>query len=290
MTTFKHAFIVIKDQHQELAPLVRAAECLGKVLSSITIYRHTELINPKNTEAWSEWQSTEIASFKAVLAKFDLLPTLDFIFTAKSFTPQEFEQSLEKSQADVVFRLNSGQRFLDGVFGSSFDQYFIADCSLPVWIVKPRRWDDSIEVLACLDVDDRSEINHKLNKDILQTSEQLGKHLKGQLHVVDCFWGEVGSMSFEVDNSGRFKQSTSVQVQHKDLIQSYIAEYALTQQSLHIIAGTPDFAIPDTASRLNAELVVIGNNADQGIMDRLFGDTAVNLVNNVDCDVLVLKP
>lgn len=290
MTMFKHALIVIEDNHQEWAALKRAAACLGKALSSITIYRQSLLVNAKNAESWSSWQDAEIASFYAVLAEFSLQPKLDCIFSATRLTPQEFDKSLELSQAEVVFRLESEQRFLTSLFGSSLDHYLVADCAVPVWIVKSRLWDDNIEVLACLDVDDESEVNHKLNVDILQKSELLAKQLQGQLHVIDCFWGEVCSMSFEVDNSGRFKRFASVQTQHQSLIQAYIGEYALAEQSLHIVAGTPDFAIPDTAARLNAELVVIGNNADQGIMDRLFGDTAVNLVNNVDCDILVIKP
>jgi nucleotide-binding universal stress UspA family protein len=290
MTMFKHAFLLIEDKHQELAVLKRAAVCLGKALTSITIYRHTRLTKPSDAVAWLAWQESETNAFKAVLADFDLDISINCLFTHKGFSPQEFDRSLNQSGADVVFSLNSEQSFLNGLFQSSHEHYFVADCAIPVWIVKLRLWDNNIEVLACLDVDDESDINHQLNTDILQISEQLAKQLMGQLHVIDCFWGEVCSMSFEVDKSGRFKRLASVKTQHQSLIQNYIGQYSLPEQSLHIVEGTPDFAIPDKASQLNAELVVIGNNADQGIMDRLFGDTAINLVNNVECDILVIKP
>jgi universal stress protein E len=205
------------------------------------------------------------------------------------FITQEFESFLQTSQPDVIFKSNTEYKFLNGIFRSKTERYFVTDCRYPVWIVKPRIWDDEIEVLCCLDIDDKSEINHKLNVDILAVSEQLARLVDGQLHVIDCFFGEVCSMSFAVEESGHFIRTTSVQGQHHALIQSYISGFTLHEQSLHVVSGTPDFAIPDTASRLQAELVVIGNNADHGIMDRLFGDTAANLVNNMSCDVLVIK-
>lgn len=290
MMSFKHVFIVIEDKHQQLAALNRAVACLGKGLLSITIYRHTRLVDPKHHEKWSMWQKAETAAYNALLAEFDAHLSVKCIFTSKHFTPSEFDESLQQCGAELVVRLHNEQGFLNGIFVSGLDHYFMADCCVPVWFVKPRQWDQAIEVLACLDIDDDGEINHQLNSVILQSAESLAQQLNGQLHVIDCFWGDVGSMSFARDNSGRFRRLTNVQGQHQALIQRYIAEYALPEQSLHIVEGTPDFAIPDTASRLHAELVVIGNNADHGVMDRLFGDTAVNLVKNVECDILVIKP
>ncbi|MDP5031456.1 MAG: universal stress protein [Paraglaciecola sp.] len=290
MPMCQHAFVIIDDNHHDLAVLRRTVACLGNTLQTIKVYRHTAQCHPKNTELWLQWQRSQIAEFTHLLAEFNLDIEVSYLFTHQHFHPEEFEQTIKQHQIDLVLKLSSGMHFFDGVFGSRLDHYFIADCSVPVWIVKSRVWDTDIEVLACLDVDDRSEINHKLNVDILKLSECMAHHLKGQLHVIDCFWGEVASMSFELDKSGRFKRTASILTHHQALLEGYVEQYALAQQSLHIVEGTPDFAIPDTAAHLNAELVVIGNNADHGILDRLFGDTAANLVNTIDCDVLVVKP
>ena len=290
MTAFKHVLVLIEDKHQDMVALNRALRCLGPELSKLTVYRQSKIHKPVNAEQEQLWQEQETSAINAHLSTGNYSFELNIVFNCCGFEVKEFSSFLKVCQPDVIFKFNTAQQFLQGMFRDKAERYFVSDCDYPVWIVKPRTWDEQVEVLCCLDIDDKSEINHKLNSNVLATSDQLARLLGGQLHVIDCFFGEVCSMSFEVESSGHFKRTTSVMEQHKQLIQTYISGLTLTEQSLHVVSGTPDFAIPDTADSLQAELVVIGNNADHGIMDRLFGDTAVNLVNNMTCDVLVLKP
>ncbi|KXI28173.1 universal stress protein [Paraglaciecola hydrolytica] len=287
---FKHAVVLIEDKHQNMAALKRALTCLGQELNKLTVYRQSKIEKSTSTQNRDEWQEQQSSAIRECFAGFNYDIELSIVFNLNGFDTQEFGRFLEANQCDVILKSNTEHKFLNGIFRGKTERYFVTDCPCPVWIVKPRLWDEDIEVLCCLDIDDKSEINHKLNVDILASGDQLARILSGQLHVIDCFFGEVCSMSFEVEKSGQFKRTTSVQGQHQELIQSYLAGLTLSEHSLHIVSGTPDFAIPDAAARLNAELVVIGNNADHGIMDRLFGDTAANLVSNMVCDVLVIKP
>ena len=290
MTALKHVLVLIEDKHQDMVALNRALRCLGATLSKLTVYRQSKIHKPVNAEQEQLWQQQETSAINAHLSTCNYSFELNIVFNSSGFDVKEFSSFLKICQPDVIFKFNTAQQFLQGIFRDKAERYFVSDCVYPVWIVKPRTWDEQVEVLCCLDIDDKSEINHKLNTNVLATSDQLARLLGGQLHVIDCFFGEVCSMSFEVESSGHFKRTTSVMEQHKQLIQTYISGLTLTEQSLHVVSGTPDFAIPDTADSLQAELVVIGNNVDHSIMDRLFGDTAVNLVNNMTCDVLVLKP
>jgi nucleotide-binding universal stress UspA family protein len=44
-----------------------------------------------------------------------------------------------------------------------------------------------------------------------------------------------------------------------------------------------------TGDQLKAELTIIGNNKDSNILDRILGDTALHLAENMPCDILILK-
>ena len=77
---------------------------------------------------------------------------------------------------------------------------------------------------------------------------------------------------------------------HAERLKLYISEYALSDDMLHFAEGMPDLALLDTAADLNAEVAVIGNNEDTNYIDKIFGDTVVELAKAMPCDLLVIKP
>ena len=59
---------------------------------------------------------------------------------------------------------------------------------------------------------------------------------------------------------------------------------------LHLIEGDPDDCIPELAMEQGIDLLVMGSVCRTGIAGFLIGNTAEEVLNQVDCSVLTLKP
>jgi hypothetical protein len=68
------------------------------------------------------------------------------------------------------------------------------------------------------------------------------------------------------------------------------AEYEVSDERLHIEEGPAEELIPSVAERLRVTLTVIGSVGRTGLSGALLGNTAENILDSLNSDVLVLKP
>lgn len=226
-------------------------------------------------EQLEKWQATSLLN--GIILSFQSKPSI------------AINKLISENSLDLIVKSPYPQTQLKSLFRSGLDKYFIGECPIPVWIVKPKLWDDNIEVLACLDMGDDKFENQKMNRKIMAMADHLSHRLDGELHVLDCFYGEIGTMRIDYNHKRGFKHEPTLKEQHLQTLKTYIAEYSLPDDVLHIEEGIPDEAIPNRAASLNAEVAIIGNNEDNNFIDKFLGDTAAELTKVMPCDVLILK-
>ena len=215
---------------------------------------------------------------------------LGVIFSWQHKPTLAIEKLASNENYQLIIKSPNQQSDFKQLFRTGPDKYFVSECKVPLWLVKPKLWDDSVEVLACVDMDDDGAENLQTNKAVLTTSKYLSTLLSAEMHVVDCYFGEIGTMTINYNSKRGFKVEPSLQAQHLQKLKVYVQEYGLSDDVLHLEEGVPDEAIPNKASHLSAEVAVIGNNEDTNIVDKLLGDTAIELTKAMPCDILILKP
>jgi len=58
----------------------------------------------------------------------------------------------------------------------------------------------------------------------------------------------------------------------------------------HLLSGSAAVEIPLAARRLRASLLVMGDMSRRGLQRWFIGDTAERIVDELRCDVLIVKP
>ena len=58
----------------------------------------------------------------------------------------------------------------------------------------------------------------------------------------------------------------------------------------HLIKGFPSKVIPEFAQKIDADLVVMGTIGRTGIPGLIIGNTAEDILNQIHCSVLAVKP
>ncbi|GAB5379585.1 MAG: universal stress protein UspE [Aliiglaciecola sp.] len=293
---FSHILVVLNYNEDATVPLARATRLCKAFDAKMTVFVSSyKIINGSSfddiEDDLTQFVNQRQDIINQQLAKWEASDFLNRIIISWQQKPSKaVSQLIANTDFDLVLKAPYQQSEFKHLFRSGLDKYFVSECPLPVWLVKPRLWDDSFEVLACVDMGDDDHDNRMLNKKILAESDCLSQALQAQMHVVDCFYGEIGTMRIDYNSKRGFKREASIQQQHVEKLKLYINEYALSEDVLHFVEGMPDHALPDKAADINAEVAVIGNNEDTNVMDRIFGDTAVELAKAMPCDLLVIKP
>jgi universal stress protein E len=80
------------------------------------------------------------------------------------------------------------------------------------------------------------------------------------------------------------------QKQAQAQLETLLKKHSVPRARRHLLAQYPVKAIPMTARKVKADLVVMGAVSRSGLKRLFIGNTAENLINELGCDILIVKP
>jgi nucleotide-binding universal stress UspA family protein len=179
-------------------------------------------------------------------------------------------------------------------FGSS-DLHLMRKCPCPVWIVKPTRRRRYERILAAVDTDPIDSEQDWLNHLIMDLATSIAEKEDSELHVVHA-WELQGDdwMAARVALSDQEIRSIGQDVrdQHQAAFNRLLSDYEALGLNIktHLIDGRAGMVIPEQATRHDVGLIVMGTVARTGLPGFIIGNTAENVLNQVQCSVLTVKP
>jgi universal stress protein E len=197
-----------------------------------------------------------------------------------------------KSGADlIVVDAHAGRRVMPALLQLT-DWELLRHSRLPVLVVKGGRRYRRPVLLAAVDPMHAYAKPGALDRVVLGAAEQMSDALGGNLHVVHAY----DPMPPSVANA-RFMNSriaaeirARAQAVSKQAFAKLMRGSAVPESRRHLVAQFPYGAIQQTATRLRADVVVMGAISRTGITRLLIGNTAERILNELGCDVLVVKP
>jgi len=188
------------------------------------------------------------------------------------------------------------------LFGSA-DMHLMRKCPCPVWIIKPTIHPHYRRILAAVDQDPEDAVKELLNRQILELSTSLALAEFSELHVVHA-WDLVGEDQLRSMRTGfsdaEVDEMAEEAVSEKrrwleDLLDTFGAKadkdaVDYLKPKLHLIKGDAKHIVPTAARELDVDLVVMGTVARTGIAGFFMGNTAENILTQLNCSVLTVKP
>lgn len=172
--------------------------------------------------------------------------------------------------------------------------HLMRKCPCPVWMVKRAPTHPYVRILAAVDpLVDETE-HDSLNPLIVQLAADMAREGKGELHIVHAWhlYGEryVHILGWTEDEIQ--KEKRKAMVQHKKYFDALLGQVDITDLKLHLhlVEGYPDVCIPELIMAQGIDLLVMGTVCRTGIAGFLIGNTAEEVLNQVDCSVLTVKP
>jgi len=154
-----------------------------------------------------------------------------------------------------------------------------------VLITKTNRpWTEGT-ILAAVDVGNSSGVHRRLHASLISNAFEVASIAKATLHVFSAHPSPMLSAS-----DPTFQLRETIEARYRQQCASFVKEFELDEEQMHIKEGPADVLIPEMARELDAVVTVIGTVARTGLSGALIGNTAEVVLDAVETDVLVLKP
>lgn len=179
----------------------------------------------------------------------------------------------------------------------AIDMNLLRKCPCPVWLNRPcERPRNHRRVAVAVNPNSSSDEEKDLSVRLLKFARTIADSCDSKLHIVSCWeypleryldnhiWIKVSDeeMQTEVDHSYEL---------HQAQLDTLIATAELDGETvIHHLHGTADEEIPHCVNSNEVDVLVMGTVARTGIPGVVIGNTAENILQNVTCSLVALKP
>ena len=204
---------------------------------------------------------------------------------------------------DLVIKPAENPSWLDRIFGNN-DMQLLRQCPCPVLIMKPQEESNYNTILAAVDFNPLNPLGSDLdlNREILELASLLALSNFASLHFAHA-WEAVAEKTLtsrEITSSKRINEYVEKTfMRHKtglNMLGDELKRWIGVDNSnylaprLHLPKGSSKKMIPQLAKQLDANLVVMGTFARTGITGLIIGNTVEDILDQLSCSVLAVKP
>jgi len=199
------------------------------------------------------------------------------------------KQVIEHSYDLVIKGTHQHDKFKSVVFTPT-DWHVLRKCPCPVLLVKDHKWPKDGNILAAVNVGSDEAEHLSLNNEISQQATQLAQLIEANVHLVNSFPGTPVNIAIEIPEFDASEYNVAMRDHHNKAMNEHADKFAIKQSNTHIVEGLPETVIEQVAKELDAELVILGTIGRTGFSAALIGNTAEHVIDQLNCDVLALKP
>ncbi len=178
------------------------------------------------------------------------------------------------------------------LFGST-SMHLMRQCPCPVWVMKSTRHNRYKRIVAAVDPDSFNEDANHLDTKIMDLATSLSQMERSTLHIVhawNLFGEELLRNRISADNAEEWV--TSEHRRHRTMIDQLLQQYSLPEVDIqtHLVKGKAAAVIPALVEHVRADLLIMGTVCRTGVAGFFIGNTAEEVLQQVECSVLTVKP
>jgi len=168
------------------------------------------------------------------------------------------------------------------------DWHLIRECPVPVMLVAEQKWNHAHPILAAVDLSSTKPVKKALNAKIIEQAIALAKAFGTEVHLVHALHISEVLADLEIINVAEHEQK------RREALEPTIAHlcntWHLSRDQVHLAVGPAQKVIPSIASKLKADMVVMGTSGKTGLKARVIGNTAEKVLTHLRTDLLAIKP
>jgi universal stress protein E len=183
-------------------------------------------------------------------------------------------------QPDIVFHSVRYHQRLAQQCLSNQDWQLVRACPAPLLLVRDRPWQKTPRVLAAIDPLHHRDLGATLDYRIIAFSHLIQQTFGGDVMAIHSY-------SPTADRHGQFAERRE---KHQEVCKQVLSSLHLPQDKLVLLDGALPASMPPKVRELNPDVVVMGAVSRSRLDDPFIGSTAEQVIDDLNCDVLIVKP
>lgn len=179
----------------------------------------------------------------------------------------------------------------------AMDMTLLRKCPCPVWLARPiSRPRHEIRVAVAVNPESRDQPERDLSLRLLELARSLADDCSGELDICSCWDFEFerylrGSSRADIPDRNIHGAVDYAQAAHNTELNNLIHASAIGGViHLHRLKGRAEDRIPSFVRGRGVDILVMGSVARSGIAGFFMGNTAENIMRELNCALVALKP
>ncbi|CAB9494079.1 universal stress protein UspE [Alteromonas macleodii] len=298
MIECKRILAVVDAERDNQPALSRAYELASKTGATVTAmmvvydlsYDMTTMLSPDERESMRDAVTKEHAKWLSAQLKEQGFSETDIVVEWNNRAYESIIYYALNNQIDLVVKATKKHDDLASVIFTPTDWHLMRKCPRPVLLVKEHDWPEGGEIIAAVNVGSEDDEHAALNDKLTLIANDYASLLKGNVNLVNSYPSTPLNIAIEVPEFDPDTYHDAVKNHHMKEMRSHALKYGIPDNKCVVKEGLPEKVIPQVAKTLDAELVVIGTVGRVGISAALIGNTAEHVIDELNCDVLAIKP
>lgn len=201
----------------------------------------------------------------------------------------------QRSCADLVVKDTHQHSLLRRTFITNTDWHLIRGCPVTLLLTKEGAWREPPRILAAVDPGHVNDKPAALDRRILEHSDVLARGLQGELHVAHAYLpvtlvaattmttpplvAAVPAAALEEERAARLKD-----------LHALAEPFKVDAARVHLDVGAASEYLPRVAGSLGIDVLAMGAVSRSGLQRIFIGHTAEAVLEQLPCDVLIVKP
>lgn len=185
----------------------------------------------------------------------------------------------------------------EGTGFTSMDMTLLRKCPCPVWLARPIAHSrNKIRIAVAVSPENREKAEYDLSIRLLGLSRSLADYCSGELDILSCWDFEFekylrGNTRVDVPESTMRSTIDNAQSSHHAELSRLIEASGIGGTfHVHRLKGRAAKMISFFVKNKKVDILVMGTVARTGILGYLMGNTAENIMVELKCSLLALKP
>ena len=298
MIEYKRILAVVDAERDTQPALSRAYELASKLGASVTAmmvvydlsYDMTTMLSPDERESMRDAVTNEHAKWLSGELHKQGFGETDIVVEWNNRAYESIIHYALDNQIDLVVKATKKHDDLASVIFTPTDWHLMRKCPRPVLLVKEHDWPEGGEIVAAVNVGTEDDEHAALNDKITVIANDYASLLKGNVNLVNSYPSTPLNIAIEVPEFDPDTYHDAVKQHHQKEMRAHALKYGVPDNKCVVKEGLPEKVIPMVAKDIDAELVIIGTVGRVGISAALIGNTAEHVIDELNCDVLALKP
>jgi universal stress protein E len=175
------------------------------------------------------------------------------------------------------------------------DWHLLRVCPSPLYLAKPAPIKEKATVVAAVDPTHAHDRPASLDREIVSTALDFATRAGGEVHLLHTYQritgvGSEATRTFKPIRIPLDEVDARLKKEHRQKLDELAKEFDIDPEHVHQLPGSTRDLLPTFARTHRAGVIVMGGLARWSLKRAIVGSTVERVLDQLPCDVLIIRP